>query len=250
MTHLFLSPHYDDAVYSCGGMIYQLVQHGADVTILTVMAGRPTLPLPDTPVLKDNHERWQAGDDPIATRRTEDQKAAKILGAKTQYLDIPDCIYRVADGEALYPSEESLWGDVHPNDPALSALENIDLGNVDILYAPMAVGKHVDHQLVLNFALDIVKDSSLTVKFYQDYPYMRQKEAIQSALNDIDIPLQLEKIKISEEAIQQKVQAIAAYGSQIRSFWENEAAIDGEVRQTFKDSNDSDYIECLWLRQS
>jgi LmbE family N-acetylglucosaminyl deacetylase len=250
MTHLFLSPHYDDAVYSCGGMIYELSRQGEEVTILTVMAGRPSLPLPDTPVLKDNHERWQAGHEPIATRRAEDQQAAKILGTKTQYLDIPDCIYRLAKGEALYPSEESLWGNVHADDSALATLQNIDLANVKILYAPMAVGKHVDHQLVRNWAWDIAKTSSQTVKFYQDYPYMRQKEAIDAARLFFDEPLLLESIKISEQAMQQKISAMAAYVSQIHSFWEDEAAIDSEVRQTFTDSNDSDYIECLWVRQS
>lgn len=250
MIHLFLSPHYDDAVYSCGGMIYQLVQQGENVTILTVMAGRPTLPLPDTPVLKDNHQRWHAGDDPVTVRRAEDQNAAKILGAKTQYLNIPDCIYRVVNTEALYPSEESLWGDVHPDDPALTALQGIKLNDVQILYAPMGIGKHVDHQLVRNWAWNIAKTSALPVKFYQDYPYMRQKEAVNLALGYFDSSLELEKIKISEQAMQQKIHAMAAYTSQIRSFWDDEMAIEGEVRQTFTDSNKSDYIECLWCKQS
>jgi LmbE family N-acetylglucosaminyl deacetylase len=250
MTYLFLSPHYDDVVYSCGGMIYQWVQQGEDVTILTVMAGRPTLPLPDTPVLKDNHERWQAGDDPITTRRSEDRAAAAILGAKTRYLDIPDCIYRVHDGEALYPSENSLWGNVHPDDFALAALDTIDLANIHVIYAPLAIGKHVDHQLVRNWAWNIAKNSLLTLKFYQDYPYMRQREALQSALDFFDVPLVLETVKISEQAMQHKIRAMRAYRSQISSFWENEAVIDIEVRQTFTDSNKSDYIECLWYRQS
>lgn len=248
MTHLFLSPHYDDAIYSCGGMIYQLAQHDKDVVILTIMAGRPSLTLPDTPVLKDNHERWQAGNDPIVIRRAEDQTAVAILGAKTQYLDVLDCIYRVAKAEALYPSEDSLWGDIHPDDPASAALEAIDLTDIDVIYAPMAIGKHVDHQIVRNWAWNIAQNSEVTVKFYQDYPYMRQQSAIKSALNYFDMPLKSETITLSETAMQHKVQAMSAYVSQISSFWENEAAIDTEVRQTFSNSSKTDYIEGIWYK--
>jgi LmbE family N-acetylglucosaminyl deacetylase len=246
MTHLFISPHYDDAVYSCGGMIYHLIERGEEVVILTVMAGRPSLPLPDTPVLKDNHERWQAGDDPMATRRAEDQAAAAILDVNTYYLDVPDCIYRVAKDKALYPDEESLWGVVHPNDPAAQVLQNIDLTDVQVIYAPMAIGKHVDHQIIRNWAWQIAKTSQYTVKFYQDYPYFRKKDALEDALFYFDVPLESEAIIISEKAIQHKIRAMSAYISQIRSFWENEAAIDAEVRETFTDSNKSAYIECLW----
>jgi LmbE family N-acetylglucosaminyl deacetylase len=246
MTHLFMSPHYDDAVYSCGGMIYELIEQGKEVIILTVMAGRPSLPLLDTPVLKDNHQRWQAGDDPMATRCAEDQAAAAILGVNTYYLDVPDCIYRVANGEALYPSEESLWGAVHPDDPAAQALQNIDLTDIQVIYAPMAIGKHVDHQIIRNWAWQIAKNCQYAVKFYQDYPYFREKEAITDALYYFDAPLESEAIIMSEKAIQYKIRAMGAYVSQISSFWDNEAAMDAEVRETFTDSKKSAYIENLW----
>ena len=41
MHHLFLSPHYDDAVYSCGGTLASLTTAGENVTVLTVCAGSP-----------------------------------------------------------------------------------------------------------------------------------------------------------------------------------------------------------------
>jgi len=58
--HLFLSPHLDDAVYSCGGTIHQLTSQGTPVQILTFMAGDPPTPLPDTPITRDLHRRWDA----------------------------------------------------------------------------------------------------------------------------------------------------------------------------------------------
>jgi LmbE family N-acetylglucosaminyl deacetylase len=119
--YLFLSPHYDDVVYSCGATMYLLAQSGAEVLNLTVMAGIPEPPFLDTPVLEDNLARWQAGENPMRTRRTEDQNAAAIIGADTLYMPLLDCLYRVDDaGQALYPTEESLWQTLHPSDPAIT----------------------------------------------------------------------------------------------------------------------------------
>ena len=36
---IYLAPHLDDAALSCGGQIYTATQQGANVRIVTVMAG-------------------------------------------------------------------------------------------------------------------------------------------------------------------------------------------------------------------
>jgi hypothetical protein len=41
MTHVFVSPHPDDAALSCGGLIASLREIGQSVTILTVFSGGP-----------------------------------------------------------------------------------------------------------------------------------------------------------------------------------------------------------------
>ncbi len=67
--HLFLSPHPDDAVLSCGGLIHQLTQKGEPVTILTVMAGDPPDPLPDTPLVRELHQRRSSRQNPCTSTR-------------------------------------------------------------------------------------------------------------------------------------------------------------------------------------
>jgi len=233
MKYLFLSPHYDDAIYSCGGTIYELTQEGHDVEILTLMAGVPDLPVPDTPVLKDNHQRWDIGDNPVVIRRKEDEQAASILGAKTRYFDLPDCIYRVADGEALYPTEESLWENVHPDDPAIAALQSLSIENVDMIYAPMGVGLHVDHLIVRNRAWELAQSGAFPVQFYVEYPYLRSRQAVEDAFEYFPAGLTSVKRSFSEIAMQHKIKAMSAYRSQIRSFWADESEIEAEVRQTF-----------------
>ena len=41
MTHVFISPHPDDAALSCGGLIASLRELGQNVTIITVFSGGP-----------------------------------------------------------------------------------------------------------------------------------------------------------------------------------------------------------------
>lgn len=245
VKNLFLSPHYDDAVYSCGGTIFQLARMRSTVTILTLMAGQPTPPIPQTPIVEDNHQRWNIGDNPVLTRRDEDIAAATILGASTDYCDdIPDCIYRTANGEALYPNEESLWGAPHPDDPALSRLRRINLENVETLYAPLAVGNHIDHQIVRDWAIELsVQYPDMRVFLYEDYPYMREPKAIKDALSRLAHPGRQRSMMLTERAILKKISAMRAYQSQLSSFWDDEQSLDVEVRQTFSSATMAGYTE-------
>ncbi len=233
--HLFLSPHYDDAIYSCGGRIAQLTDAGETVQILTLMAGIPHLPLPDTPIVQDNHQRWQAGENPVHQRREEDQAAARLVGASVQYAELLDCIYRTADGAALYATEESLWGGVHPDDPAIPQLRAIPLpAGITALYAPLGVGDHVDHLLVRDWALEIVAQKpTFPVIFYEEFPYMRDPAAVAKAIKQIPVSLAMQTVSLPEDRMQRKIAGMKAYRSQIRSFWENESAVALEVRRTF-----------------
>lgn len=246
--HLFLSPHYDDAIYSCGGLIHQLAQQGESVLIFTIMAGEPLLPLPETPVIADNHTRWQAGQSPVMIRREEDQSAAEVVGAETLYNDLPDCIYRTHEGVALYPDEASLWGPVHADDPAVAMLEILGLvyGSAETIYAPLAVGNHVDHQIVHNWAQMLEKD--YPVKYYTDYPYLRDPDAVEAALQRFSPSLRAEPITLGEADMQAKIRAMTCYTTQIQSFWPDAAALDAEVRQTFSDAQSGTFVERLYKR--
>jgi LmbE family N-acetylglucosaminyl deacetylase len=41
MTHVFISPHPDDAALSCGGLIASLRELGQNVAIVSVFSGGP-----------------------------------------------------------------------------------------------------------------------------------------------------------------------------------------------------------------
>ena len=185
--HLFVSPHLDDAALSCGGQISTLAAAGHSLAIFTLMAGRPMRELPSSPILAELHARWGTTTNPVTERRWEDIKATRRLGALARHGTIPDCVYRVRynpDGarEALYPSEESLWGAIPPDDPAILLLEATPLiyPQADVVHVPLGAGGHVDHRLVRDWGRRLARTSGqIEVCYYEEYPYTREPGAIE-----------------------------------------------------------------------
>jgi LmbE family N-acetylglucosaminyl deacetylase len=255
MKHLFLSPHLDDAVLSCGATINQLVREGDSVTILTVTAGDPSPSTVDTPKIQDLHQRWQAGETPTAARRREDEEAARSLGAQIIHLPIGDCVYRTArKGDEiipLYPSEESLFGDVHPDDGALEALAATSIPDADVLYVPLGVGHHVDHQITRDWGLELKnRYPSLALKLYEEYPYVNDKITIDRARSFYTPRAITVELRLLEDAdVIAKVHAIACYRSQISTFWSGLDAMEQATRQSMLAAGNGTLVERYWLME-
>jgi LmbE family N-acetylglucosaminyl deacetylase len=236
--HLFLSPHFDDAVLSCGGLIRRLVESNETVAVRTVMGQKiGPKPVPDTPIVQSLHARWGGS---ANARIEEDEQAIKSLEAEPQRMTIwPDCIYRTSrQGQPLYPTEASLFGEIHPEDEAARLIPTIVLPAQEIahvLYAPLGVGQHVDHLIVRNWALELKKQNpALAVTFYEEYPYSETGSAVDRALDyyrEREIALEMETIPLTEAQVEAKLRAIACYRSQISTFWENEEAMRRAVKQ-------------------
>lgn len=246
LTHIFLSPHLDDAVLSCGGMIHTYADHGARVVVVTLCTANPP-PGPLSLYAQALHERWAADDgrtrtpapaDMVATRRAEDLAALAHLGAEAVHLDVPDCIYRLnpATGWPLYASDQALFGSVHPAELSLvrrlaTRLTTLLRGfGRHHLYVPLTVGGHVDHQVARRAA----EAAGGIHAYYEDYPYTatagdRWPNAAQTTA--ADRPLTPEFVRLSEPHLAAKVAAIGHYASQISTFWPDAAAMDRAVRQ-------------------
>jgi LmbE family N-acetylglucosaminyl deacetylase len=246
--HLFLSPHLDDAALSCGGTIYTLAQSGADVTMLTLMSADPPEPLPDTPIVRDLHARWAAGEQPAAARRREDARAAAILGARARWAALPDCVYRVGpDGAALYPSEESLWGAIHPADPAPAALRALTLPPAHTVYAPLGIGAHVDHLIVRAWALTLAGPGTALV-FYADYPYARSGAAVAEALTAFAPGALTPQVRpLTSPAVRARLAAVSSYDSQRSTFWPGRALLERDLLRAMLDAGGGAPAERFWF---
>ena len=249
--HVIISPHFDDGVFSCGGTASQLTRAGHAVLVITMMGGLYHGPLPDTPILTDLHRRWGAGVDPLRQRQIEDEKASKALGVDFMHVPLPDCVYRLAGDLALYPSEDSLFGDVHPADPAPRLLKGIQIPELEratMIYLPLGVGHHVDHQIVRDWGMTQTRgapDESV-LRFYVEFPYSKADQSTELALSAMDLPLSPADIRLNDEEMAAKIEAIACYDSQISTFWAGLKEMESDVRRAFADPESGAYVERFW----
>lgn len=226
-AHIYLSPHLDDAVLSCGGRIWQQGQAGERALAATAFAATPEPGAPLSPFARDLHARLDLPPDAPARRRDEDQQALALIGADAAHWPYLDCIYRRSDdGRVLYATEEALFGDVDAADDPLVAelaarVAALPLTPRGTLYAPLGVGHHVDHRIVRRAA----EASELTLIYYEDYPYAEESP-------DHAGPRRWQKtlVWLSEEALEAKTAAIARYRSQLGLFWDSTDEMAAAVR--------------------
>lgn len=250
-THVFISPHFDDGIFSCGGTARQLTAAGHAVTIMTIMGGLYQGELPNTPILADLHRRWSAGDSPLRSRQIEDENASTSISVEFMHVPLPDCVYRLASDLALYPSEESLFGEIHPADYAPRLLKGIQIPELDSaarVYLPLGVGHHVDHQIAREWGMTQVRDipKRSALRFYAEFPYLNADRATELALQEFGLPLEPADVTLSESDIRAKIKAIACYESQISTFWTSREAMEANVRRAFTDPQTGGYVERYW----
>lgn len=250
-SHVIISPHFDDGIFSCGGTAHQLAVAGDAVTVMTIMGGLFDGKLPDTPILADLHRRWVAGENPLRQRQLEDERASQIIGVEFMHVPIQDCVYRVAGDTALYPSEESLFATVHPADYAPRLLHGIQIPELEsaaTVYLPLGVGHHVDHQIARDWGMTQVRDipDISALRFYAEFPYSSADRATEIALADFGMPLEPFVTPLSEADIRAKIKAIASYQSQISTFWNSLDDMEADVRRAFSDATTGLYVERFW----
>jgi LmbE family N-acetylglucosaminyl deacetylase len=217
MNWIYLSPHLDDIALSCGGLVWEQTQSGEKVSIWTICAGVPQAnPLSD--LARSLHSRWEIDDEAVKMRRGEDNRANRRLGAISVHFSILDAIYRYSqlDGKPLYPSEADLSGELSAEDFDLAEALREDirksLPRDSELVCPLAIGGHVDHQLV-KLAAQGVKER---IWYYADYPYVVQQTGSQNiyaqGMSGMVFP-------VSETGLKVWGEAVAEHKSQISTFW-------------------------------
>ncbi|MBN1200426.1 MAG: PIG-L family deacetylase [Anaerolineae bacterium] len=249
--HLFLSPHPDDVVLSCGGRMIQLVQSGEAVTVVTLMAGEVPPDTPPTLFTQEHIVRWQLGDNPVPGRKAEDQRAVELLGSTLVFGNIPDALYRTDEhGTALYTDLKKLFGQINRRDPAAVRPHTITrhLDPAAIIYAPLGAGHHVDHQLVREaVGAWLAAHSPVAIFFYEEYPYSADSpDSIKIARAALALPTQPVIYRLSDTEMDRKIKAIACYKSQISTFWDDVPAMEAAVRQYAVQVGGGFYAERLW----
>jgi LmbE family N-acetylglucosaminyl deacetylase len=186
-TSLFLSPHLDDAVLSCGALIGALAERAKPVVATIFTESDPP---PHTFAARSFLRRCAAGSaaELFAARRLEDETALRGIGAEFVHLGHPDALFRrrrVGPAECAgrllpelahrYPTYrfDIARGRVSRADRQLIAriaaqvTGLVDRVGAERIFCPLGVGRHVDHLI----ARTVGEQFPGQVIFYSDFPY-------------------------------------------------------------------------------
>lgn len=209
---LALSPHLDDAAFSCGGTLARLAASGWQVVMATVFT--ESVAAPQGFALACQLDKGLPPEiDYMALRRAEDAEAARALGiAPPVHLPFREAPHRG------YASAPDLFADTRADDgivadlvPALAGL--VAERTPDLILAPQAIGGHVDHvQMVRAFRQT---GPAAPVLWWRDFPYTVRSAEPKQPLATLFADFPEFETGLTPEAEARKRAACAAYASQI-----------------------------------
>ena len=173
---VIVSPHLDDAVFSCGGLIANYAADNKAVLVINIFTDFP------------QHDA--KGPVELSERRYEEERdAAELLDFDSINLDQLDAVLRQPE----YRAPQRLFGDPITQDEAylhqLRALLEDKIGEIDAeeLYLPLAVGWHVDHTLTFLATARLASKSNSF--YYEDAPYCLWPHTLAHRLSELDVDL-------------------------------------------------------------
>ena len=211
-TALALSPHLDDAVFSCGGTLALLAARGWRVALCTVFTA--SVPDPQGFALACQTDKGLPPDaDYMALRRNEDRDAAAALG-----IEPPSWLaFREAPHRG-YEAAPALFGETRDDDavvePVAAALADVvRMVEPDLLFVPQAIGGHVDHVQTVRALKQAGVDRPLL--WWRDFPYsLREAEPKQPFAAEME-GLDEVEVVLDPGALARKREACLAYASQL-----------------------------------
>jgi LmbE family N-acetylglucosaminyl deacetylase len=247
--HVYISPHLDDAVFSCGGALACHVANRARALVVTLCTAVPPADGPFSDLAHEFHGEWGLSPEEVVTARLrEDQAAMARLGVDYVYIDMMDALYRHPQA---YNSRASIFGTPAADDPLHKPLTHFLASLRErmpdaMFYAPLGAGKHVDHQITFVATLTALGEG---VAFYEEIPYVLQPDVLQQRLNELDAPFVASIINI-DSGLVRKIRAAAAYESQLDVLFGGAAAMEQQLHDYAEDMRPEagTYGERLWLK--
>ncbi len=244
---IFLSPHPDDAVLSCGGTIFRLAENGYRPIVITLFGGDRPSGAPLSAFARDLHQRWQLGENAPAARRDEDRAACDQLGAMLIHLPFADAVYRVepTTQRGLYDSEAAIFGPVREADIVARVAEALQsklrlAGSSVRVFVPLTAGQHVDH-VITRAAAEHLK---IDLDYYEDYPYAEDPDRLMQVWGAAE--WRSEAVELSEGALQAKINAFLCHRSQISTFYRDDDEVAQRMRAYALAVGQGQPIERFW----
>jgi LmbE family N-acetylglucosaminyl deacetylase len=255
--HIFLSPHYDDIALSAGGTAATLTAAGRTPEVALIFGDHPDPSKPLTDFAESLHAAWgMTAEEVVTARRREEDVASIALGTCDRFLPFRDAIYR---GDR-YLSDDDLFGEVRDDekelpDQIIAALHLGEDANSGRIYAPLAIGTHVDHQHAYRAGLKLAKQG-WEVWFYEDMPYGLRPENRAVRQSQVEADGLRPGVTVDVENVwKRKIDAIMAYPSQLKTVFGQYAGIgttrseiDEAMAAYARSAGDGEHVERFWVR--
>ncbi|MFZ5438239.1 MAG: PIG-L family deacetylase [Patescibacteria group bacterium] len=193
---VFFSPHLDDAIFSCGGLINQLSQKKDKIAIVNIFTKAQDYKI-QTEAIKNELKKaaYQSAKQMFLTRKKHEKNIANKLKIDVFCLDFIDGLFRKNQKDQfIYDSYQRLFSGVISQDDQLlikkiqekifSFIINQTNKKTD-LYLPIGHGGHVDHLIINHVFKNFNKNHTNNLFFWHDIPYA----------NNINHLIKLEKPK-------------------------------------------------------
>lgn len=221
---VFLGPHFDDCVLSCGELINKYVKEGNTVKAVTFFTGFPNSEELSN-AAKQFHSNCFLEDDSMLFRKQEDFIALDSLMCDYEHLGYYECLYRKNEtGEFLYPDLKNIYHLEAYDEQLIEEISNAIIkkfSNADIIFAPMGLGNHADHIIINKATVMARKKLNCEIYFYEEVPYVcyyyknRKKSNWGKGMKS-------KIISITKDEWETKVKTIKCYRSQLHILWKNE----------------------------
>lgn len=170
---IFLEPHSDDIALSISGTLYDLYRKGFEIIVYNIFSFTPPSKSPLNDILNFTERDYES------IRKIENDSAfRKYLDCKLITLNLKSSKYRGYRTFCQNPKDDDSSIEIITS---LLKEINIKYPNSDV-FIPAGIGNHVDHVLVRNLALKILKKPIL---MYEDYPYVKDTKYYLQGINRI-----------------------------------------------------------------
>lgn len=164
MKHIYVSPHADDVALSCGGQILANPHRASDSLVLTVFTSEEGLS--KGAVTRDQPKFVDAIH---VDRDKEDEAAWNLVGVPLRTLGLPEALLRGSFPFSISRNARDREVSAILYDRLASYIRTYPEAR---FYFPAGIGRHVDHLLCRDVALDLLQNhTSAKIVFYEDAPY-------------------------------------------------------------------------------
>jgi LmbE family N-acetylglucosaminyl deacetylase len=207
---LFISPHLDDVIFSCGGMLAKMSAEGWHTILCTIFTKSVDNPQ-GFALACQLDKNLTAEIDYMKLRRAEDAAAARRLNVSEilhlNFLEAPHRGYNSApELFAGVRADDNIWEKVVEHLMLLN-----EIHQPEIVFAPQGLGNHCDHLQTIEAVLKVFDIEKIL--WYYDTPYViRQPKAEKYS----KLPGNLsEKVENISPFLEMKIEACAQYETQI-----------------------------------